>query len=216
MCRLVCELGIVVVSVDYRLAPEQPFPTPLEDCYTALKWMHDQSAVVGIDPARIAVGGASAGGGLAACLSQLAVDRGEVSPVLQLLVYPMLDDRTVLRQEVPHRELLTWTPENNRYGWEAYLNQPAGLESAPAYAVAARRTDLKGLPPAWVGVGTLDLFYEEDKAYAERLIRDGVDCEWVEVPGAFHGFDTPGFDLPIVRAFWESQVRMLKKYLVGE
>ena len=208
------ELGIRIVSVDYRLAPDHPFPTPLDDCYCALKWTHDHAGQLGIDPGLIAVGGASAGGGLAATLVQFAHDRGEVHPVFQLLVYPMLDDRSTVRLNVPNKNLLTWTQENNRLGWESYLRQPCGMDETLPYAVAARRNDLAGLPPAWIGVGTLDLFYEEDVAYAKRLQVCGVDCELVIVPGAFHGFD--GFDhtLPVVRAFRNSQMKALRKYLL--
>jgi acetyl esterase/lipase len=211
--EFVRELGMVIVSVDYRLAPENPFPIPLEDAYTALEWTHEHAEELGIDPARIAVGGASAGGGLAATLAQLALDRGEFKVAYQLLVYPMLDDRTVLRTEVPYPSLLTWNPGSNRFGWESYLHQPCGLEKCPPYAVASRRVDLTSLPPAWIGAGMLDLFYEEDRAYAERLIQCGVPCDWVPVPGAFHGFDTLNLKLPIVRDFRRSQMDGLRKYL---
>jgi acetyl esterase/lipase len=210
---LVRELGIVVISVSYRLAPENPFPVPLEDCYTALKWIHDCAGDLRIDPARIAVGGASAGGGLAATLAQLAHDRGEIPVAFQLLVYPMLDDRTVLRTEVPYPSLLTWTFESNRFGWESYLHQKCGSDKLPPYAAASRRDDLTGLPPAWIGVGTIDLFSEEDRAYAERLKQCGVSCEWVPVSGAFHGFDAMTPKLPITRDFRRSQMEALRKHL---
>lgn len=207
------ELGIKVVSIDYRLAPEHPFPTPLDDCYTALKWVHDHAQALGIDPARMAVGGESAGGGLAAALAQMAHDREEVQLVFQMLVYPMLDDRTCLRADWPDKALMTWSPESNRFGWGAYLNRPAGSDTAPAYSVPARREALTGLPPAWVGVGTLDLFYDEDAAYAQRLTRSGVDCAFVEVPGAFHGFDFYDHETQVVSAFRQSQIAALKKHL---
>lgn len=213
LCGFVRDLGIVIVSVDYRFAPEYPFPLPLDDCYAGLKWMYDHAGELGINTARIAVGGASAGGGLAAALVQLAHDRGEIHPLFQLLVYPMLDDRTVLREEISHRDLLTWTPESNHLGWESYLQQPAGAEKVPPYAVPSRREDLAGLPPAWIGVGTLDLFYEEDLAYAGRLKQYGVECELVVVPGAFHGFDTRSFEIPVIHEFRRSQIEALRKVL---
>ena len=217
LCYLVQQLGIVILSVEYRLAPAHPFPTPLEDGYAALTWAHSRAGLLkNADPQRLAVGGESAGGGLAAALAQLAHDRGEVQPVFQLLVYPMLDDRTVLREDINRTEHLLWSPENNRLGWELYLHQPVSAGPLPPYAAAARRADLSGLPPAWIGVGTLDLFYEEDLAYAQRLKDSGVACETAVVPGAFHGFDQFGPRFQVVRDFREAQVSALRKYLFGD
>jgi acetyl esterase/lipase len=208
------QAGIAVVSVDYRYAPEHPFPTGLEDAYSALKWVEAHSQQLGVDGKRIAVGGASAGGGLAAALAQLAHDRQEIEPVFQLLVYPMLDDRTALRTDIDDSYNFTWPQENNRYGWEAYLGGKYGAEDMPAYAVPARRGDPSGLPPAWIGVGTLDVFYEEGTAYAQRLNACGVECEMYDVPGAFHGFDVFDPQLPVVQEFRGSQINALKKYLL--
>lgn len=202
------QAGVVVVSVDYRYAPRHPFPAGLEDSYAALKWAHAQSPA-----ARIAVGGGSAGGGLAAALAQLAHDRQEVKPALQLLVYPMLDDRTVMRKDMEDDGRLVWNQKSNRFGWESYLGQKCGAEDAPAYAVPARRTGLAGLPPAWIGVGTEDLFYDEDVAYAQRLQADGVPCETSFVKGAFHGFDVFDPHLPVVQEFRNGQIAALKKWL---
>lgn len=207
------ELGILILSIDYRLAPEHPFPTPLEDCYSALKWIHTHAQLLNIDPRRIAIGGESAGGGLAAALAQLAHDRAELKPIFQMLVYPMLDDRTCLRPDPANKALMTWSPESNLFGWEAYLGQKCGSESLPPYAVPARRGDLGGLPPAWICSGTLDLFFEEDAAYADRLKNSGVDCEWVVIPGAYHGFDFFGPRLKFVQDFRKSQIAALKKHL---
>jgi acetyl esterase/lipase len=212
-CGFVHDLGIAVVSVDYRLTPEHPFPTPLEDCYTALKWTFDHAKSLGIDPTRIAIGGASAGGGLAACLAQLAMNRVEIRPVFQLLIYPMLDDRTVLQRDFPDQRLYTWTNNSNRFGWESYLKTECGQVNPPPFAIAARRESLCGLPPAWIGVGTLDLFYREDLSYAEKLRDCGVDCELVVVPGAFHGFDAGPYDSPAIRDFRQSQMNALRKHL---
>jgi acetyl esterase/lipase len=211
--HLVQELASVVVSIDYRLAPEHPFPTSLYDCYTALQWVHRHAELLGIDTNRIAIGGESAGGGLAASLAQLAHDRGEVHPVFQLLVYPMLDDRTTLRTNMMDNDWIAWSVENNRLGWESYLHQPCGLETVPEYAVASRRADLTGLPPAWIGVGTLDLFYEEDLAYAQALQRCNVDCEVQIVSGAFHGFDQFDPKLNVVQEFRKSQIAALRTHL---
>ena len=213
LLQFVQELGIAIVSVDYRLAPEHPFPAALDDAYCALKWVHDQAHVLGIDPNRIAVGGDSAGGGLAAALAQWSYDRGEVKPVFQLLIYPMLDDRTGRRPEETEKDYLVWTPASNRFGWEAYLHQSPGSESVPPGSVPARRVDLTGLPPAWIGVGTIDLFHDEDVAYAKRLQACGVGCELMTVPRAFHGFDSASPRSLIVQAFHQSQIGALKKRL---
>jgi acetyl esterase/lipase len=207
------ELGIVVVTVDYRLAPEHPFPAALDDAYVALQWAHDHAVELNADPARIAVGGESAGGGLAATLAQLACDRGEVPLVFQLLVYPMLDDRSAVDPQFAGGEHIGWTQANNRFGWESYLRQAPGVERVPTYSVAARRDDLSGLPPGWIGVGSLDLFCAEDAAYAQRLQASGVECQLVTVPGAFHGFDFPLPGLQIVRDFRSAQIAALRKHL---
>ncbi len=209
------EMGMLVVSVDYRLAPDHPFPAPLEDCYTALRWLAAQAGALGIDPGRIAIGGDSAGAGLAAALAQLAHDRGEIRPAFQLLIYPMLDDRTAARAEFDPEAYFVWNNVSNRFGWEAYLSQPCGAETVPAGSVPARRADLAGLPPAWIGVGTLDLFYDESVAYARRLQEAGIPCELVTVPGAFHGFDLLAPKVQVVKDFRKSQVQALKNVLTA-
>ncbi|AQT78181.1 alpha/beta hydrolase [Mycolicibacterium litorale] len=205
LCRRFVErLGITVAAVDYRLAPEHPYPTPLEDCYTVLRWLAD---LPGVDGDRVAIGGASAGGGLAAALALLARDRAEVRPVFQVLVYPMLDDRSVGHHlDDPGHRL--WNATSNRFGWQSYLG---GAD--PALAVPARRTDLSGLPPAWLGVGTLDLFHDEDLDYAARLQAAGVPCEVHVVPGAFHGFDGIAPKADISAAFFDSQCASLRPAL---
>jgi acetyl esterase/lipase len=207
------ESGVAVVSVAYRYAPEHPFPHGLEDCYAALKWAAANAARLGMDAGRFAIGGDSAGGGLAAALIQLACDRAEIQPRFQLLVYPMLDDRTVLRRDQDERTYLAWTQASNRFGWESYLGGTCGQANPPAYAVPARRTDLSGLPPAWIGVGTLDLFHDEDVAYAQQLTACGVACDLVRVPGAFHGFDIAGPRTKVVRDFRAAQTAALKQNL---
>jgi acetyl esterase/lipase len=188
-------LGITVASVEYRLAPEHPYPAPLQDCYSALTWLAGLPAV---DPGRVAIGGASAGGGLAAALAGLARDRGEITPVFQLLVYPMLDDRSAVTADNPNYRVLN--PRANRFGWTAYLGN-----ADPRVAVPARREDLSGLAPAWIGVGTNDLVHDEDLAYAERLTAAGVPCQVEVVPGAFHGFDVLASKSPVSQRFFDSQ-----------
>jgi acetyl esterase/lipase len=187
--RFAAELGHVVVSVDYRLAPETPHPGPVEDCYAALLWLHENAAELGVDPARLVVAGESAGGGLAAAVALLARDHGRVPLLLQALVYPMLDDRTVLDTDPnPYTGEFVWSRESNRFGWSSLLGREPGGADVPGYAAAARAGELAGLAPAFVGVGALDLFLEEDIAYAGRLLRAGVPTELHVYPGAYHGF----------------------------
>ncbi len=207
------ELGITVAALRYRLAPKYPAPAAVEDAYAALKWVHDNADRLHVDRDRIAVGGASAGGGLSASLAIYAQDRNEVPVAFQLLVYPMIDDRTVLRTDMNTQHVRVWTPKSNRLGWTAYLGHEPGSASASPYAAAARREDLRGLPPAWIGVGSLDLFHDENVAYAKRLNDAGVKCELVVVPGAFHGFDVVFSHKPVSRAFWRAQADALRQAL---
>ncbi|MBN2469272.1 MAG: alpha/beta hydrolase [Anaerolineae bacterium] len=183
------ELGIVVVSAEYRLAPEFPFPAPLDDCYAAWRWVQDSAAQLSIDNTRIAIGGQSAGGGLAASLAQRIHDAGGNQPLAQWLFCPMLDDRTAANRELDAIGHKVWDNLQNRSGWQSYLGTEPGAEQVPEYAVAARRRDLSGLPPAWIGTGDIELFYAEDSAYAERLSAAGVECALDVVPGAPHGFE---------------------------
>jgi acetyl esterase/lipase len=203
----------VVASVEYRLAPECPFPAPVEDCYAALTWLAAQSAALGVNPSRIAIGGASAGGGLAAGLALLARDRAEVAVTGQLLIYPMLDDRTIAPATETVPDTLVWTRENNRMGWSAYLGQtPGGAEVSP-YAAAARATDLHGLPPAYIAVGDLDLFVDENITYAQRLLAADVPTELHVYPGAFHGFNGFAASAEISRRFNADRDQALKRML---
>jgi acetyl esterase/lipase len=184
------DLDCVAVSVDYRLAPETTYVGSVEDNYAGLKWLHANATSIGADPAKIAVMGESAGGGHAALLALAARDRGEVALAFQCLIYPMLDDRTgTTVKKPPYQGALIWTPESNRFGWESFLGQKAGLAHAPKGGVPARVADLRGLPPAFIGVGSLDLFYDEDVDYAQRLTAAGVLTELIAVQGGFHGFD---------------------------
>ncbi|TDK96398.1 alpha/beta hydrolase [Mycobacterium paragordonae] len=203
-CRKLSYLaGLAVVAVEHRLAPEHPYPAPLDDCYAALLWLQRQSWV---DPARIAVGGASAGGYFAAALAQRAHDRGDVRPVFQLLVYPMLDDRTGAKPD--GRKRIMWSERDNQLAWQWYLS---GAD--PGEAVPARRADLSGLPPAWIGVGTLDLFHQECVSYAQRLRDAGVPVHEHIAAGAFHAFDLLAPNAPISLSFFASQCRHLRDAL---
>lgn len=211
ICRqLAAEAGVSVAAVEYRLAPEHRFPVPLHDCYDALAWVARQP---GVDEGRLAVGGASAGGGLAAALALLVRERGELQLAHQLLAYPMLDDRTALRGDVDNSRLRLWNNESNRFGWHSYTGLPPGSSDVGALAAPGRCEDLSGLPPAWIGVGTMDLFYEEDVDYAHRLRAAGVDCELMVVDGAFHGFDAVRPKAGVSRQFRSSQVKALQAAL---
>ncbi|QNK83277.1 alpha/beta hydrolase [Nakamurella sp. PAMC28650] len=187
--QLVHEVGCTGVVVDYRLAPETPHPGPVEDCYAALRWLFANADALGVDARRIAVAGGSAGGGLAAGLCLLARDRAEVAVAFQLLIYPMLDDRTVIHDDPhPFAGEFVWTADSNRFGWAALLGQEPGGPGVSPYASPARAETLAGLPPTYLDVGTLDLFFEEDLEYARRLVRAGVPVELHVYPGAFHGY----------------------------
>jgi acetyl esterase/lipase len=208
----------VVVSVDYRLAPETRYPGSLEDNYAALKWVHAHAAELGIDRSRIAVGGESAGGGHAASLAIHARDRNEVPIVFQLLIYPGLDDRTgSTRPAPPAVGHFMWNASANRLAWNSLLGVPAGSSRVPAAAVPARVATVAGLPPAWIGVGALDLFVEEDMEYARRLVHAGVATELLVVRGAFHGFDLVVPDAEASKQFsasWKSALR--KAFATGK
>jgi acetyl esterase/lipase len=210
---LVRELGIMIAAVNYRLAPQHVFPAPLDDCYAALHWLHTQAR--GVVPGRIAVGGASAGGGLAAGLAQLAHDRNEIPLAFQLLIYPMLDDRTTLRTDVEESRLRMWNTTCNEFGWRAYLGTAPGSAEVKPYAAPARREDLSGLPAAWIGVGTCDLFHDEDLSYAQRLTQLGVPCEVCVVSGAYHGFDVLSPEANVVQEFRRDYVAALQRALLS-
>jgi acetyl esterase/lipase len=175
------------VSVGYRLAPETPFPGPLEDCYAALRWAFENAADLRIDPGRIGIIGGSAGGGLAAGLALLARDRAEFPVAFQVLSYPMLDDRMLTRSARAGAPL--WGPETNRFGWRSYLGA-RGNGDVPGYAAPARAADLAGLPPAFITVGNLDGLMDEDIDYARRLIMAGVPTDLHVFAGGPHAFDS--------------------------
>ncbi len=202
----------VVVSVDYRLAPETRYPGALEDNYAALKWVHAHAAELGIDRSRIAVGGESAGGGHAASLALHARKRKEVPIVFQLLLYPQLDDRTGSTHPAsPAIGNFIWNAKSNRLAWSSLLGVPAGSSQVPAAAVPARAASVAGLPPTWIGVGAIDLFVEEDMEYARRLVQAGVATELLVVPGGFHGFDVLAPDAEISKRFTASWKRALRE-----
>lgn len=185
---LAVELGCAIYSVDYRLAPEAPFPSAVDDGYEVLRWLTDHSIELGIDSGRIGVTGESAGGGLAASLALLVRDSGELSLAFQHLISPMLDDRTTMKANAnPYAGEFAWTRVDDTFGWSALLGATVGREDVSPYAAAARAENLSGLPPAFISVAALDLLMEEQVEYATRLIRAGVPTELHVYPGAYHG-----------------------------
>jgi len=203
-------LGVLVAAVDYRLAPEHPYPAALEDAHAALGWLAAQPEV---DASRLALVGDSAGAGLAAALALRVRDLGEVRPAVQVLSYPMLDDRTT-DGGIDEQVARMWSADSNRFGWSAYLGDLADGD-VPGTAAPARAEDLAGLPPAWIGVGTNDLFHAEDVAWAHRLEAANVPCELVEVEGAYHGFDAVEPRAEVSRAFLRARIDTLRSALTA-
>lgn len=201
--------GVPMLVVDYRVAPEHPDPTPVEDCYRALVWLAEHSADLGVDPARLAVMGDSAGGGLAAGVCLLARDRGGPAVAQQILIYPMLDDRPM----TPNPDLLpflTWTYDDNLTGWGALLGEHAGGDHVSPYAAPARAEYLTGLPDTYIDVGDLDVFRNEDIAYARRLGDAGVPTELHVYPGCPHAFEALAHEAAVSQRAISDRVRRLR------
>ncbi|MDM5249551.1 alpha/beta hydrolase [Lysinibacillus sp. G4S2] len=188
--RFVNEANCIVVSVDYRLAPEHPYPAPIEDCYAALKWIADHAIDLGIDSARIGIAGASAGGGLTAALALLARDRNYPKLSFQMPLYPMIDDRNNTPSSLEITGHMIWNHDLNQKGWEMYLNGENGSDNVSQYAAAARAEDLSGLPFTYTCVGQLDPFRDETLQYVTRLCQAGVDVEFHLYPGCYHAFES--------------------------
>ena len=196
--RYAAQADCVVVAVEYRLAPEHPYPAPVEDCYAGLVWAAKQADALGIDPERIAIGGASAGGGLAAAAALLARDRGVPPLAFQLLLSPMLDDRnTTPSSHEFTRRGMPWNRAANLFGWRALLGDAVGGADVSPYAAPARDADLAGLPPTFLDAGELEVFRDECLRYAQRLTQAGVSTEFHLYPGACHGWDAlaPGAEV---------------------
>ncbi len=208
------DLGMLVVSADYRLAPQHPFPAPLDDVHAAYCWLVGSADTLDVDARRLVVAGDSGGGGLTAALCLRLRDESEPLPAFQLLIYPMLDDRTGTPPADDITGQIVWTRDSNRFGWSSYLGYGPGLPNPAPYAVPARHEDLAGLPPAWIGVGTLDLFHDEDVEYARRLRDAGVACELLVVDGAFHGFDIYYPDSLIAKSFRNSALNAVRQVVL--
>ncbi len=207
------EVGAVVAAVDYRLAPENPYPAPLDDCYAGLVWLAENAESLGVDPTRLAVAGASASGGLTASVALMARDLGGPALALQMPLYPMIDDRfsTPASREDFGRKV--WNNNDNRYAWNAYLGDLAGTDQVVAYMAPARATDLSGLPPTYSCVGTLDPFRDDTISYMARLAQAGVPVEFHLYPGAYHAFEVLAPDTQIGQRAADEYVRVLKKAL---
>lgn len=213
--ELARELDCIIVSVEYRLAPETSFSGSLEDNYAGLKWMYQSASELGLDRDRIALTGESAGGGHAALLAITARDRGEIPILFQALVYPMLDDRTGSTITPPaHIATVGWSSADNRYGWQAFLAEEPGTAGVPERAVPARTRTLSGLPPTFIQVGGVDLFASEDIDFARRLNESGVPTELQVIPGAFHGFDNLAPDSPQAKQFTSAKIEALRHAFV--
>jgi acetyl esterase/lipase len=182
-------LGIVLVTVEYRLAPEHPDPAPVQDCYTGLRWLFDHASELGVDAERIVIAGSSAGGGLAAGVALLARDRSDPSLLGQVLIYPMLDERNDSVSARQFRGLGVWDQGSNDTGWSALLGDRRGTDAVTPYASPSRARRLAALPQAYIDVGSTETFRDEAVVYASRLWADGVQAELHVWPGVFHGFD---------------------------
>jgi len=207
---MICEhVDAVVVSVEYRLAPEHPYPAPVEDCYAGLVWMARNAAELRFDPDRLAVYGASAGGGLTIAVSMLARDRGFPAVRFQMPIYPMIDDRNETPSSHEITDIGLWDRAGNIEAWKWYL----GDGKPDQYAAPARAEDLAGLPPTFIDVGTVDLFRDEDIAFATRLMQVGVPTELVVNPGAYHAAEVFAPDAPLAQRIWARRIEALRRAL---
>lgn len=215
LSNLAAELDILIVSPEYRLAPEHPYPAPVDDCHEAWQWMLSNSSKLEIDTNRIAIGGESAGGGLAAGLVLRIHDEGGQRPIAQWLLCPMLDDRTAMDRSLDGIDHYIWNNKLNLAGWSSYLGNKIGTEQVPPYAAPSRRVDLNGLPKTWIGVGDVELFFEEDKAYADKLSSAGVACKLEIVHGAPHAFEGLAPDSQLSKDYLASAKSWLGTALVA-
>jgi acetyl esterase/lipase len=207
--RYVAHTGVPMLSVEYRLAPEHPHPTPVEDAYAGLVWLAAHARDLGVDPERIAVMGDSAGGGLAAAVAILSRDRGGPALARQILLYPMLDDRNTTPD--PYiAPFAAWTYDDNTTGWNALLGERNGSTQIDPSAAPARLADAAGLPPAYIEVGQLDIFRDEDVQYALTLSRAGVPVELHLHPGVPHEYDAIAFDADVARRAIADRHRVIK------
>ncbi len=199
--------GVPFLAVGYRLAPEHPGTGPARDALAGIRWLVDHAAELGVDPARIALMGDSGGGAVGASATILARDQG-MALARQILIFPMLDDRNV-EPDPLLAPTATWTYGNNFTGWNALLGEDRGTDGVPPEAAAARLVDFAGLPPAYIEVGELDIFRDEDVVYAQQLWRAGVSCELHVHPGAPHGHDWLDLTSDLNRRVLADRVRVI-------
>ncbi|KAK2016913.1 hypothetical protein LZ32DRAFT_635548 [Colletotrichum eremochloae] len=206
------ETGLRVFAVEYRLPPEFPYPTAAEDCYASLAWLSQNAESLDVDPARIGLYALSAGGGIAAGAAMMARDRGLSPPLAkQILIYPMLDDRTRALADNPLCQFLTWTDTSNQIGWNAYLGEgKAGGAEIPVYAAPGRAVDVANLPSTYIEVGGLDLFCADAVAFASRLASANVQMELHVYPGLPHIFDLYGPLISLTQRARENRLRAVK------
>ena len=203
----------VLVTVEYRLAPEFPDPVPVEDCYAGLVWAAENAPALGFDPHRLMIAGASAGGGLAAGVALLARDRRGPGLIGQVLLYPMLDDRDQTLSSVQIDGVGMWDRQSNRLGWSSLLGDRRGTDDVSVYAAPARATDLSGLPPAYIDCGSAEVFRDEDVAYASALWAAGIQAELHVWPGGFHGFDFVAPDSALGREMFRARTAWVGRHL---
>ncbi|MEU1283906.1 alpha/beta hydrolase [Kitasatospora sp. NPDC005856] len=211
--RLCARLGCAVAAVDYRLAPETRAPGAAEDGYAAHRWLVREAAALGLDGTRIGIAGQSGGGGVAAATALLIRDRGGPAPLFQALMYPMLDDRNRTASSHEITGLGIWDRSTNLLAWQAVLGDRAGTDDVCPYAAPARAQDLGGLPPAFIAVGELDCFRDEDLDYATRLRAHGVPVELHLYPGAYHAFDLFAPESQLARSFQQTWTAYLARHL---
>ena len=216
MIGWVTDPGLVIVSVEYRLAPEHPYPAGVQDCYAGLVWTAEHAGELGIDPERLIIGGGSAGGGLAAACSLMARDRGGPALAAQMLIYPMLDDRlaTGSSRELDGEGI--WDSGSNLTAWTMLLGERRGGDDVPAYAAPARAADLSGLPPAYLELGSVETLRDEDLDYARRIWAAGGIAELHVWPGGFHAFDLIAAGTELARAAADVRLGWLRRVLRAE
>ncbi|MEV6488740.1 alpha/beta hydrolase [Actinoplanes sp. NPDC051633] len=211
VATLICDqVGAVVVSVEYRLSPEHPHPAPVEDCYAGLVWMAKNATELGYDASRLGLYGASAGGGLVIATALLARDRGGPAVKFMMPIYPMIDDTNTTASSQEITDIGIWDREGNIQAWEWYL----GGKPADQYAAPTRAENLSGLPPAFIDVGTVDLFRDEDISFAQRLMQAGVPVEMHVHPGSYHASETFAADAALSKRTWALRIDALKRGLI--
>ena len=202
------QADVAILSVDFRLPPEHPYPIPAEDCYAGLVWLAEHADELGVNPNRIGVMGDSGGGGMAAGTVLMARDRGGPKVAKQLLLQPMLDDRNTI-EDPALAPYAVWTYDDNYTGWQCYVGDAIGSEDVSPYAAPSRAEDLSGLPPTFIDVGELDIFRDESVDYATRLVCAGVSVEFHLYPGAPHGFELPSIGTKVSANAWQARFRAL-------